>query len=180
MNQPEGQPDHVDRVRAQWRAVRPELDTSPMAIVARIGRTAAYLDQSTNALMARYGLARSSWDVLASLRRAGPPFERSPTELYRGLMRTSGTMTNRLKRLEQAGLIERAADAVDGRSILVRLTPRGLALVDEITPLHMANERALLDALDPREIEALQGTLRRLLLSLEGPPAAAQEPPRGG
>jgi DNA-binding MarR family transcriptional regulator len=178
MNQPDGQPDHVDRVRAQWRDVRPDLDTSPMAIVARIGRTAAYLDQSTNFLMARFGLARSSWDVLASLRRAGPPFERSPTELYRGLMRTSGTMTNRLRRLEQAGLIERAADAADGRSVLVRLTARGLALVDEIAPLHMANERALLAGLDPRELEALEGTLRRLLVSLEGP-AAAAGPPHG-
>jgi DNA-binding MarR family transcriptional regulator len=179
MNQPDGPSDHVDRVRAQWREARPDLDTSPMAIVARIGRTAAYFDQSTNALMARFGLARSSWDVLASLRRAGSPFERSPTELYRGLMRTSGTMTNRLKRLEEAGLVERAADAADGRSVLVRLTARGLALVDEIAPLHMANERALAEALDPTEIQALEGTLRRLLVSFEGPPDARQEPPGG-
>ncbi len=169
--------DHVDRVRAQWRAVRPEIDTSPIDIVARIGRAAAYLDQSTNALMSEHGLARSSWDVLASLRRAGPPYELSPTELYRGLMRTSGAMTNRLHRLELAGLIERTPDPGDGRGRLVRLTEEGRELVDHIAPLHMENERRLLESLTGEDLEALQATLRRLLRHLEQTTAS---PPRGG
>ena len=167
--------DHVDRVRRQWREVRPDLDTSPLAIVARVGRAAAYFDQSTNALMARFGLSRSSWDVLASLRREGPPYERSPTELYRGLMRTSGTMTNRLKRLEREGLIERAIDPRDGRGRLVRLTQKGLKLVDELAPLHLENERRLLSSLTGSDQEALESVLRRLLDDLE---ARHPAPPR--
>jgi DNA-binding MarR family transcriptional regulator len=159
--------DHVDRVRAQWRAVRAELDTSPVEIVARIGRIAAYFDQSINQLMARRGLARSSFDVLASLRRAGPPYELSPTDLYRELMRTSGAMTNRLKRLEQTGLIERRPDPGDGRGMLVRLTPRGRRLVDEIAPLHLENERRLLAALDDDDRRALARLLRTLAGELE-------------
>jgi DNA-binding MarR family transcriptional regulator len=159
--------DHVDRVRAQWRAVSPELDTSPVAIVARIGRIAAYFDQSTDALMGERGLARSSWDVLASLRRAGPPHELSPTELYRGLMRTSGAMTNRLHRLERAGLIERRPDPGDGRGRLVRLTARGRNLVDEIAPLHLENEERLLATLTREDRRALEDLLRRLARSLE-------------
>jgi DNA-binding MarR family transcriptional regulator len=166
--------DHVDRVRDQWQAVRPDLDTSPLAIIARIGRVAAYFDQSINSLMADYGLARGSWDVLASLRRAGPPYELSPTDLYRGLMRTSGAMTNRLHRLERAGLIERRPDAVDGRSMLVRLTAHGLAVVDEIVPLHLDNEARLLAALEPAEREQLADLLRRLSSDLE---KAGSEPP---
>jgi DNA-binding MarR family transcriptional regulator len=169
--------DHVDRVRAQWRAVRPEIDTSPIDIVARIGRAAAYFDQSTNALMSEHGLARSSWDVLASLRRAGPPYELSPTELYRGLMRTSGAMTNRLNRLELAGLIERVPDPDDGRGLLVRLTAEGRDLVDEIAPLHMENERRLLESLTEEELEALQASLRQLLRRFEQTSAS---PPREG
>jgi DNA-binding MarR family transcriptional regulator len=161
------QVDHVDRVRAQWKAVRPELDTAPVAIVARIGRIAAYFDQSTDAVMGEYGLARSSWDVLASLRRAGPPHELTPTELYQALMRSSGAMTNRLHRLERAGLIERRPDPGDGRGRLVRLTVRGRKLVDEIAPLHLENEERLLATLTEAERGALEDLLRRLARSLE-------------
>jgi DNA-binding MarR family transcriptional regulator len=142
--------DHVDRVRAQWQEVRTDLDTTPLGIVARVGRAAAYFDQSTDALMGRYGLSRSS-----------------PTELYRALMRTSGTMTNRLKRLERDGLIERSADPRDGRGMLVRLTRRGIKLVDRIAPVHLENERELLRSLDPSDLEALEDILRRLLLDFE-------------
>jgi DNA-binding MarR family transcriptional regulator len=159
--------DHVDRVRAQWRAVRPELDTAPVAIVARIGRIAAYFDQATDALMGDYGLARSSWDVLASLRRAGPPYELSPTELYQALMRSSGAMTNRLHRLERAGLIERRPDPGDGRGRLVRLTARGRKLLDEIAPIHLENEERLLASLTDEERGGLEELLRRLARDLE-------------
>jgi DNA-binding MarR family transcriptional regulator len=166
--------DHVDRVRAQWRAVRPELDTAPVAIVARIGRIAAYFDQATDALMGDYGLARSSWDVLASLRRAGPPYELSPTELYQALMRSSGAMTNRLHRLERAGLIERRPDPGDGRGRLVRLTARGRKLLDEIAPIHLENEERLLASLTDEERGTLEELLRRLARDLE----ETRSPPR--
>jgi DNA-binding MarR family transcriptional regulator len=160
-------PDHVDRVRDQWRAVRPELDTSPLAIVARVGRTAAFFDQSVNDLLGRHGLNRAAWDVLAGLRRQGPPYELSPTDLYRGLMRTSGAITNRLRRLEQAGLVERRPDPRDGRGVVVRLTERGCALVDEVAPAHMENEERLLAALSAADRAALERILRRLLRELE-------------
>jgi DNA-binding MarR family transcriptional regulator len=162
-----GAQDHVDRVRAQWHEVRPDLDTSPVAIVARIGRIAAYLDQSIDELMGEYGLARWSWDVLASLRRAGRPYELSPTELYRALMRSSGAMTNRLRRLERAGLIERRPDPGDGRGRLVRLTARGRKLVDEIAARHLENEDRLLASLSDRDRGDLAALLRQLALSLE-------------
>jgi DNA-binding MarR family transcriptional regulator len=154
--------DHVDRVREQWREVRPDIDTAPIEIVARVGRLAAYFDQSINELMNRHGLARGSWDVLASLRRAGAQYELSPTELYRGLMRTSGAMTNRLRRLEQAGLIERVADPGDARGLLVRLTRPGLRLVDRVAAEHMDNERRMLEALSDRERQELTALLRKL------------------
>jgi DNA-binding MarR family transcriptional regulator len=161
------EPDHVDRVRAQWRDARPDLDTRPMAIVARVGRTASYFDHAVNAHLGEHGLNRGAWDVLASLRREGPPYELSPTELYRGLMRTSGAMTNRLHRLEAAGLIERRPDPEDGRGVVVRLTERGRAVVDELAPLHLDNERQLLSALSDEELGALETLLRKLLREIE-------------
>jgi DNA-binding MarR family transcriptional regulator len=171
------EPDHVDRVRDQWRLARPDLDTAPMGLVARVGRLAAYFDDSTNALMARYGLARSSWDVLASLRRSGEPFELTPSQLCRGLMRSSGAMTNKLKALEGQGLIERDRDPHDGRGKLVRLKPRGLALVEQIAGDHVANEREMLASLTQAEWDALESTLRTLLSSFE---SSLDEPPREG
>jgi MarR family len=101
--------DHVDLVLAEWRKEQPRLDTSPIAVVARIGRARALLDRGLNANFARFGLNRTDWDILASLRRIGAPYRRSPTELYRALMCTSGGMTHLVDRLERDGLVERTA-----------------------------------------------------------------------
>jgi DNA-binding MarR family transcriptional regulator len=160
--------DHVDRVRAEWRAVRPDLDTTPIAVVARLGRLATYFDQAINTLMGRHGLSRSTWDILASLRRQPPPHELSPSDLYRALMRSSGWMTNRLHELERAGLLKRVPDPNDRRGVLVRLTRRGISLVDEVAPLHMDNERTLLAPLTRTDRKQLENLLRSLLLPLEG------------
>ena len=103
--------DHVDHVLAQWRQIQPELALDAVAVIARLGRVVEYIDASRNALLGEHGLNRALWDVLASLRRHGPPYRLSPTELYRELMRTSGAMTNRLAVLERAGLVERVPEA---------------------------------------------------------------------
>ena len=167
--------DHVSRVLAQWAGEAPELDVSPVGVVARVGRLARFLDQGLERVFAEYGLRREGWDVLASLRRAGPPYRLSPTALYLGLMRTSGAMTNRLHRLEQAGLVRRVADPADARSLLVELTEQGSRLVDELAPRHLANERALIGALSAPEQEQLATLLAKLLAALEAEDA---RPPR--
>ncbi|HVX43220.1 MAG TPA: MarR family transcriptional regulator, partial [Mycobacteriales bacterium] len=95
--------DHVDRVREQWQEQLPELDTSPVAVIARLGRVVNYVDHELETFFASYGLTRTRWDILASLRRSGPPYRLSPTVLYRGLMRSSGGLTHQLKVLEDAG-----------------------------------------------------------------------------
>jgi DNA-binding MarR family transcriptional regulator len=159
--------DHVDHVRAQWAKVRPDLDTSPVSVIARLGRAVAYIDAGVNAGFADFGLTRNSWDVLASLRRTGPPNRMSPTELYQALMRTSGAMTHRLADLENAGLVKRAANPEDGRGLLVELTREGMSLVDRLAPLHMANERELLAPLTEDEQMTLATLLRKLLRAFE-------------
>ena len=155
------------RVRAEWAREWPDLDTSSIDVVARAGRLARYLDEGMDALFTTRGIRREGWDVLASLRRAGPPYRASPTDLYTRLMRTSGAMTNRLHRLESAGLIARVPDPGDARGLLVELTPEGHRLVDELAPLHVANERELIDALDANEQQQLAALLAKLLGSLE-------------
>jgi DNA-binding MarR family transcriptional regulator len=172
-----GEPDHVDQVRAQWAAVRPDLDTSPIAVIARLGRATAYTDAGINARLNQFGLTRETWDVLASLRRTGPPHRLSPTQLYRALMRSSGAMTHRLTSIERAGLIKRIADPDDGRSVLVELTGEGVALVDYVAPEHLANEQTLLAALTEDERRTLAELLRKLLHAYE---AGQRVPPSSG
>jgi DNA-binding MarR family transcriptional regulator len=164
--------DHVARVRAEWAREWPELDTQPIDVVARVGRLARYLDDGLDRVLSRHGIRREGFDVLASLRRAGPPYRASPTDLYRRLMRTSGAMTNRLHRLERAGLIARVPDPADARGRLVELTDAGHRLVDELAPLHLANERTLLAALTRDEQRTLAALLAKLLVSFEADQAA--------
>ena len=162
-------------MRQLWAEQRPDLDTWPIEIVARVGRLAQYFDHGLAQVFAEHSLRRESWDALASLRRIGPPFRLSPTELYRGLMRTSGAVTNRLHRLAEAGLIRRVPDPSDGRGMLVELTRQGRALVDRVAPEHVANERRMLAALTPAEQRQLADLLRKLLLSFETESGPAPE-----
>ena len=172
--------DHVDRVIAQWAAVRPDLDTAPVAVVARLGRAAAYIDAGIDARLAEFGLTREAWDVLASLRRTGPPHRLSPTQLYLSLMRTSGAMTHRLASLERSGLVKRVANAGDGRSMLVELTRKGRSLVDRVAPAHLENEQMLLAGLDHEEQRTLAVLLRRMLRPHEAEQPAPPPSGRGG
>jgi DNA-binding MarR family transcriptional regulator len=158
--------DRIDRILAQWKHERPDLETRAMGIVGRIQRAAAALRPRLDATHELSGLGGESFDVLASLRRSGPPFQLSPTELYREMMLTSGAMTNRIDRLEAAGLVVRRPAPLDRRGTFVRLTAKGKNLIDAATTRHVANEDALLSALDAREQQQLGELLRKLLVSL--------------
>ena len=159
--------DRVDDILAQWQRERPDLDSSPMGIIGRISRLERHFDRELQATFTRFGLQRGEFDVLASLRRAGPPYQLTPTALYSTLMLSSGAMTNRLDRLEQAGLVQRANDPRDRRGILVGLTAQGQALIDDAVAAHVLNEQRLLTQLTQSERQALAALLRRLLRSLE-------------
>lgn len=159
--------DRIDRLLAQWKRERPDLDTRAMGLVGRIQRAAATLRPRLDATHAQSGLQFESFDVLASLRRSGPPYQLTPTQLYREMMLTSGAMTNRIDRLEEAGLVARKPDPDDRRGTLVRLTTKGKALIDSAVVKHVANEERLLSALTAREQQQLNELLRKLLLALD-------------
>lgn len=159
--------DHVDFIQSQWAKEKPQLDTTPMGIVGRISRISRHLDQHLQKNYTKFGLNGGEFDVLASLRRSGSPYQLTPTQLFNALMLSSGAMTNRLDRLEEVGLIKRAPNPNDRRGILVTLTKEGLTLMDEAYPAHIANEQQMLAALTEDEKEAITALLRKLLLSFE-------------
>ncbi|WP_455354806.1 MarR family winged helix-turn-helix transcriptional regulator [Streptomyces sp. SYSU K217416] len=158
--------DHVDRVLEQWGAERPDLDASPMAVIGRLRRLSRLIDTELRRTFAAHGLDAASFDVLATLRRSGPPYRLTPAELMRTAMVTSGAITQRLDRLESRGLVARTPSAVDGRVVHVALTDEGHALIDRALPDHIANEHRLLAALGTAERDALADALRNLLESL--------------
>jgi len=162
-----GPPDAVDRITAQWRHERPDLDPAPMGVIGRISRIAAVAQRELEKVFADYDLTGADFDVLATLRRSGAPYRLTPGELSRSTMVTSGGMTKRLDRLESTGMIRREPDPRDRRGKLIALTPRGRDLVDHAVEAHLENEERLLSKLPAARRRELAGLLRELLLSLD-------------
>ena len=158
--------DGVDLILEQWRRERPDLDPSPIGVIGRISRLARELELRLEPVYREHGLEPGWHDVLATLRRTGPPYRLRPTEFSSALMLTSSGTTKRLDRLEQVGLIERAPDPEDRRGILITLTDKGRELIDSVTDAHLANERRLLAALSESEQARLADLLRKLQLGL--------------
>jgi DNA-binding MarR family transcriptional regulator len=158
--------DGVDLILEQWRRERPDLDPSPIGVIGRISRLARELEQELERVYREHGLEAGWHDVLATLRRHGPPYQLRPSEFSNSLMLTSSGTTKRLDRLEQAGLITRAPDPQDRRGVIITLTPAGLELIDTVMAAHLENERRLLGALSEAERERLAKLLRKLQLGL--------------
>ena len=158
--------DAVDLILEQWTRERPDLDCSPMGIIGRITQLQREVHLAQRATFARHGLDAPSFDVLAALRRAGTPYQLTPTALMRTALVTSGAITQRLDRLEERGLITRTRSDADGRAVVVTLTRAGRDALDAALPDHLETERGLLEGLTAAELEQLAGLLRRFLVTL--------------
>jgi DNA-binding MarR family transcriptional regulator len=159
--------DSVDRITAQWRRERPDLDSSPMNVIGRISRISVLMQIELERVFAEHGISGGDFDVLASLRRAGAPYRLTPGQLSRATLVTTGGMTKRLDRLEAKGLVRREPDPDDRRGTLIELTHTGRALVEEVAGAHFANEERLLAGMSAAKREQLAGLLREILHSLE-------------
>ena len=160
-------PDEVDRLVAAWQRERPDLDVRPLEVLSRVTRLAHHLDRARSTAFATHSLETWEFDVLAALRRAGPPYLLSPGQLVAQTLVTSGTMTHRLNRLEERGLVERLPDPSDRRGVRVRLTGRGRQRVDAALADLLDRERELLRGLSLAEQRALSSALRRLVAPFE-------------
>ncbi len=164
---PDGPPDHVAHVHAQWRRELPDVDLDGSRIVARARRFTLHARERIEDVFARHGLDPGEFDVLATLRRSGAPFTLRPTVLYRQLMISSGGLTDRLARLERRGLVRRRASPEDGRSLLVELTAGGRKIVEAAFREDMALENELVATLSRDERDVLGRLLQKLLLPLD-------------
>jgi DNA-binding MarR family transcriptional regulator len=159
--------DHIDRVIAQWKVQGMKLDLGPVGIIGRAGRIMEYVDRALESKFEEFGISRGTFDVLAALKRNGPPFRLSQRDLMRSLLRTSGSMSLRIDTLEREGLVTRLQDQDDRRSVFVTLTTKGSNLLQRVIPEHLANENSLIATFTTSEKEQLTTLLRKWLIALE-------------
>ncbi len=152
--------DEVDRLVEAWGRERPDLDVTPMQVLSRVTRLARHLDRQRRAAFAQHELETWEFDVLAALRRSGPPYQLSPGQLLRETLVTSGTMTNRVDRLAARGLVARLGHPDDRRAVLVTLTPTGKQAVDATLSSLLASEHDILDGLTGADRDQLAALLR--------------------
>ncbi|MGZ6744405.1 MAG: MarR family winged helix-turn-helix transcriptional regulator [Nocardioides sp.] len=159
--------DHVGRIMSQWARERPDLDVSPQGIIGRLHRLAAALTDELVAVYGRFGLGEGEFDVLATLRRAGAPYELTPGELAAGTMVSSGAVTKRVDRCVEQGWVTRRVGEKDARGRVVALTAAGLDVIDRAFEAHMANEHRLVGLLPDADRRRLADLLERWGRALE-------------
>ncbi|WP_259403293.1 MULTISPECIES: MarR family winged helix-turn-helix transcriptional regulator [unclassified Microbispora] len=158
--------DAVDQILSGWARVRPDVDCSAMGVAGRISRASRLLEKGVKEHFARYDLEPWEFDVLATLFRANFEHRLCMGDLAAAAMVSSAALTNRVDRLTAKGLVHREVSPSNRRMVLITLTDRGHAMVDELLEGHVANEDRLLAGLTPEDREQLSGLLCKLLASL--------------
>ena len=156
----------IEEIKTQWARQRPDLDTEPMELIGQLIRLTAHLSQEMGETFARHGLNAASFDVLATLLRAGPPHALSPNQLLATMMVTSGTMTNRIDQLEKEGLVSRIQNQKDKRSVLVKLTEKGYLIIDTAVTDHVKTQTSLISAIDEHQRDHLNALLKSYLSNI--------------
>lgn len=160
--------DHVTNITQQWAQERPDLDVTAMGVIGRLSRLHLAYQREMQKTWAEFGLNAAKFDVLATLRRAGPPYALSPGALLEATMVASGTMTNRIDRLAADGLVKREVNPQDSRSFLIGLTETGFALIDQAVTAHVQTQARLLAGLPADEVETLTMLLSKALEAADG------------
>lgn len=159
--------DEVDRIVDAWKRERPDLDVAPLSVLSRVSRLARHLDLARREAFAAYDLESGEFDVLAALRRAGKPYALTPSALVSQNLVTSGTMTNRIDRLEQKDLVARMPDPTDGRGVLVQLTANGKSAVDRALEELLVRENKMLASISIADRTKLATILRSIVLPFD-------------
>jgi DNA-binding MarR family transcriptional regulator len=158
--------DEVDELVKAWQRERADLDLAPVEVFSRLTRLSRKLDLARRTAFSERDLETWEFDVLTALRRAGQPYQLSPGALMRETLVTSGTMTNRVDRLEQRGYVVRSPDPHDRRGVLVGLSAQGKLAVDAAFEALLARERGLLAELSSTDAQRLVTLLKRLMAPL--------------
>jgi len=157
--------DALDDTLEIWAREIPDLDPLTEGIIERIQILAGNVNASMDETLATCDLDRRSFHLLGALRRHGAPYRVPAGKLSDDLRLSSGAMTNRLDRMETAGLIRRVADPNDRRSTLIEPTEAGHAAWDRTVGAQARREAQLSAVLTDTEKVRLHDLLRDLMLA---------------
>lgn len=167
MASPPVEQDHVDDFLSRIHLAYPDLDLEVEGIVDRIGGINRRINRMLDETLAEFGLDMGEYKVLNSLTQKGPPHRSTPGRLAKRMELSSGAMTNRLDRLEEAGLVRRVPDPEDRRGVLVELTDAGKAAWEQSVSAQAEKESLIAAALSAQEKQQLNVLLRRLMIEFE-------------
>jgi DNA-binding MarR family transcriptional regulator len=152
--------DTLDRIVTQWAEEKPHLNTLPMSMIGRLIRITKHLEGAITEAHREHDLKMGEFDVLATLRRSGEPYQLTPSALLDSLLLTSGAMTNRLDRLVEKQLIVREHSQLDRRSVYVKLTDAGLKLIDVVIEQHVLTQQSITRSLNDEQQQELNQLLK--------------------
>ena len=159
--------DSVDVIKREFAQTLPGVDVGAATITGRIRRTNFHLNRNAEEVFNSFNTTGASFDVLAALYAAGPPYQMTPTEFYRGHMMSSAGVTARLDVVERAGLAARSRDPRDRRGVIVTLTKTGQKLVRDVAQALYRRQAFVQKVYTERERRQVLNLLKRLLNSLE-------------
>jgi DNA-binding MarR family transcriptional regulator len=167
-----GPADEVASLIADWHRELPDLEMDSVRVFLTLRRALQAAEARRAVILAKYGITPAMLDLLVALRRAGPPYVQTPSDLTRVLVLSAGGVSQRLERLEQSGLVERSVNTEDRRVIYVRLTDAGLKTLNAFMSEYMEHEERLLHGVSARD----RDQLAKLLLRLEASILSADQP----
>jgi len=159
--------DHVDRFLETIHLLLPDLDLEIEGIVDRIGGLSRRIHRTLDETLGEFGLDSAEYKALGALAQVGPPYHSTPGKLARRMELSSGAITNRLDRLEEAGLVRRLPDPADRRGVVVELTEKGRDTYQSAVGVQAKKEELITAALTDREKQQLNALLRRLMIEFE-------------
>ncbi|OZC71411.1 MarR family transcriptional regulator [Rhodococcus sp. 06-462-5] len=139
---------------ARWAEFDPELDTSPMQVVAQIKRIVALLELAVEPIYDAADVTVAEMELMVPLRHAVEPA--TAVRLAELLGMTRAGVSKALGKLERRGFLERVQNAEDRRSASITLTDAGKDVVDEVFPRELAAHGRLFDALGARRMQVLE------------------------
>lgn len=157
----------IDDLSTAWQREYPDLDTSSFPPMVRLARLSLLIEGFQQEVLAPFELSSGDYGVLAALRRAGDPYQLSPSKLYSRLERSSGGMTKILKRLEDLGLVKRSPDPRDGRGSVVSLTKEGLDAQEQVFNAFLSATQDLLEPMSGTKLKETDRVLQALLEAFE-------------
>lgn len=159
--------DEVDRITLAWKIERPDLNFSSLHVYSRVTRLAKHLHTIHKEIFSKHKLDNWEFEVLATLRLAAEPYSLTPGMLMSQLMVSSGTISNRIDRLEANGMVKRSPSPQDKRAVLVTLTKEGLQIINKAIEDLVKTEEKLIASLNAQEQQELSNLLRKALIPLE-------------